>query len=312
MSGVLHRPDKYSRLWIRQSTFRSANLLSIPHSVPSPSGRGLGGLRSDEGLLTFSLPSSSLNFPCPPTPVSVITLYMIRQVRFDKKQRVVDELVRRIESGLMEDGFLLPGEHQLAQEFNVSRGTLREALAELKRRKYIATQSGVGSIVTFDGVVLDQRSGWAQALADTGALINTEVLRLEAVTRTDLSAVFGSDQFILLERRRRSNDGTLVSLERSLMPANGGLESLPRVGLIDNSLTITLAAYGYIGERGDQWLGAEPLNAEDAELLGRPPGTVFLKALRTTYDRQNRFMEQVESLLDPVHFRLHLQFGESK
>ena len=159
----------------------------------------------------------------------------------------------------------------MAQEFKVSRGTLREALAELKRRNYIATQSGVGSIVTFDGVVLDQRNGWAQALADSGALVNTEVLRLEAVTRPDLLSRFGTDQFITLDRRRRSNDGTLVSLERSLMPATGGLESLPRVGLIDNSLTITLAAYGYIGERGDQWIGAEPLNAEDAELLG-PPG----------------------------------------
>jgi GntR family transcriptional regulator len=240
---------------------------------------------------------------------------MIRQVRFDKKQRVVDELIRRIESGLMEDGFLLPGEHQLAQEFKVSRGTLREALAELKRRNYIATQSGVGSIVTFDGVVLDQHSGWAQALADSGALVNTEVLRLEAVDRPDLLSRFGTEKFITLDRRRRTNDGTVVSLERSLMPATGGLESLPRVGLIDNSLTITLAAYGYIGDRGDrgdQWIGAEPLNVEDAELLGRPVGTVFLKALRTTYDRQNRLMEQVESLLDPVHFRLHLQFGTSE
>jgi len=44
-------------------------------------------------------------------------------------------------------------------------------------------------------------------------------------------------------------------------------------------------------------------------LLGRPVGTVFLKALRTTYDRRERFMEYVESLLDPLHFRLHLQFG---
>ncbi|MGE7960101.1 GntR family transcriptional regulator [Pseudomonas sp. NPDC089530] len=237
---------------------------------------------------------------------------MIKHVRFDKKKRVVDELIRRIESGLMEDGFLLPGEHQLAEEFSVSRGTLREALAELKRRNYIATQSGVGSIVTYDGVVLDQQSGWAQALADTGALINTEVLRLEAVQRPDLLSRFGTDQFIALDRRRRSTDGTVVSLERSLMPATGGLESLPRVGLIDDSLTITLAAYGYIGERGDQWIGAEPLNEEQAQLLGRPAGTVFLKALRTTYDRRGRFMEQVESFLDPVHFRLHLQFGAQK
>ncbi|RON74233.1 GntR family transcriptional regulator [Pseudomonas chlororaphis] len=237
---------------------------------------------------------------------------MIRHVRFDKKKRVVDELIRRIESGLMEDGFLLPGEHQLAQEFSVSRGTLREALAELKRRNYIATQSGVGSIVTYDGVVLDQQSGWAQALADTGALINTELLRLEAVQRPDLLSRFGTDQFIALDRRRRSTDGTVVSLERSLMPATGGLESLPQVGLIDDSLTITLAAYGYIGERGDQWIGAEPLNEEQAHLLGRPVGSVFLKALRTTYDRRGRFMEQVESFLDPVHFRLHLQFGAQK
>ena len=237
---------------------------------------------------------------------------MIRHVRFDKKKRVVDELIRRIEGGMMADGFLLPGEHQLAEEFGVSRGTLREALAELKRRNYIATQSGVGSIVTFDGMVLYQASGWAQALADTGALITTDVLRLEAVTRSDLLNRFGSDQFIALDRRRRTTDGTAVSLERSLMPASGSLESLPRVGLIDNSLTITLAAYGYVGADGDQWIGAEPLSDEDAELLGRPVGTVFLKASRTTFDRRGRFMEYVESVLDPVHFRLHLQFGTAK
>ncbi|WP_460134664.1 GntR family transcriptional regulator [Pseudomonas sp. S1_E04] len=237
---------------------------------------------------------------------------MIKHVRFDKKKRVVDELIRRIEGGLIADGFLLPGEHQLAEEFAVSRGTLREALAELKRRNYIATQSGVGSIVTFDGIVLDQNSGWAQALADTGALVTTDILRLEAATRADLFSRFGTDQFIALDRRRRTTDGTAVSLERSLMPASGGLESLPRVGLIDDSLTITLAAYGYIGAEGDQWIGAEPLSDEDAELLGRPAGSVFLKASRTTYDRRGRFMEYVESLLDPLHFRLHLQFGSSK
>ena len=93
------------------------------------------------------------------------------------------------------------------------------------------------------------------------------------------------------------------------MPATGGLEGLPRVGLIDDSLTITLAAYGFVGDRGDQWIGAEPLNEQDALLLGRPAGTVFLKALRTTYDRHGRFMEMVESWLDPVHFRMYHAFG---
>ncbi|MDC6494111.1 GntR family transcriptional regulator, partial [Pseudomonas syringae] len=65
---------------------------------------------------------------------------MTRQVRFDKKTQVINELIRRIESGQMSSGALLPGENLLAQEFNVSRGTLREALSELKRRNFIATQ----------------------------------------------------------------------------------------------------------------------------------------------------------------------------
>ncbi|MFS2157994.1 GntR family transcriptional regulator [Pseudomonas sp. Pseusp122] len=234
---------------------------------------------------------------------------MIRHVRFDKKQRVVDELARRIETGQLESGNLLPGEHQLAQEFDVSRGTLREALSELKRRNYIATQSGVGSIVTYDGISLDQRSGWAQALADSGARISTEILRLVAVERPDMASRFGTTQFIALDRRRTAADGVVVSLERALIPATNGLEALPVNGLIDDSLTITLAAHGFIGDRGDQWIGAEPLNTDDALLLGREPGSVFLKALRTTYDRQERFMEHVESLLDPLHFRMHLAFG---
>lgn len=234
---------------------------------------------------------------------------MIRQARSNKKQRVVDELVHRIESGLLADGLPLPEEDQLAQELGVSRSTLRHALTELERRRYIAMQTGGGSVVTYDGMTLDQNNGWTQALADTGARIHTELLRFEAIERPELLHQFGVSHFIALDRRRRRADGTAVSLERSLMPATHGLESLPRVGLIDNSLTITLAAYGFVGERGDQWIGAEPLSEEEALLLGRAPGTVFLKALRTTYDRQGRFMEQVESWLDPLHFRMQQSFG---
>jgi len=234
---------------------------------------------------------------------------MIKQVRFNKKQRVVDELVHRIESGLLADGHLLPGEDQLAQELRVSQSTLRAALAELERRNYIAKRTEGGAIVTYDGITLDQKNGWTQALASTGARIHTELLKLQCIERPDLLHQFGLSQFVILERRRRRDDGTAISLERSLMPATGGLEGLPRVGLIDDSLTITLAAYGFVGDHGDQWIGAEPLNEQDALLLGRPAGTVFLKALRTTFDRHGRFMEMVESWLDPVHFRMYNSFG---
>lgn len=237
---------------------------------------------------------------------------MIKPTRSDKKQNVISELVHRIKSGQLVDGHPLPGEEQLSQEFQVSTSTLREALAELERRRFIAMQSEGGAIVTYDGFSLDQSNGWTQALADTGARIYTEVLRLETVERPELALQFGMSRFVILERRRRQEDGIAISLERSLMPATGGLEGLPRVGLIDNSLTITLAAYGFVADRGDQWIGAHPLNKQDASLLERIPGTVFIKALRTTFDRHNRFMEQVESWLDPQHFRMYQSYGARK
>lgn len=234
---------------------------------------------------------------------------MTRQVRFDKKSRVVQALAERIERGVLGSGERLPGEHELAAEFDVSRGTLREALSELKRRNYIATQTGVGSIVTYDGVPLHQGAGWARALAAGATRVETELLGISAVQRPQFAALYGRTQFVLVERRRRAADGSVVSLERALVPAIDGLEQLPEQGLMDGSLTVTLAAHGFEGARGKQWIGAEPLGEDTAGPLQRPAGTVFLKAVRETYDTRGRFMEQVESWLDPAHFQLHLRFG---
>lgn len=234
---------------------------------------------------------------------------MSEQVRFDKKFRVVQALAERIQRGELGAGERLPGEHELAAEFDVSRGTLREALSELKRRNYIATQTGVGSIVTYDGVPLDQKGGWARALAAGAVQMSTELLDISRVQRKELALIAGTDQFVLVERRRRAADGSVVSLERSLIPAVDGLEQLPLIGLKDGSLTASLAAHGYEGRYGKQWIGAEPLDSGAAERLQRPLATMFLKVVRETFDTRGRFMEQVESLLDPAHFQMHLNFG---
>ncbi|MBT2539107.1 hypothetical protein J7I79_23950 [Arthrobacter sp. ISL-69] len=42
----------------------------------------------------------------------------------------------------------------------MSRGTIRQALGELQRRRLISIRSGIGSFVTFDGHALDRRLGW--------------------------------------------------------------------------------------------------------------------------------------------------------
>ena len=174
--------------------------------------------------------------------------------RSSKHQRIARVLAREIHSGALEPGSRLPGEHALTQRFAVSRTTVRQALDELSKQGLISTHAGVGSFVAFDGGLLDNSLGWTRALADQGARITTEVLRLEAVRDARLAGELGLD--------------------------------------------------------GDEWASVKPLAAEEATLLRRPEGEVWLNTRRVSRGADGRIVEHVASLLDPGRFQLHLGFGE--
>jgi GntR family transcriptional regulator len=231
------------------------------------------------------------------------------QPRFGKRERLIDEIVSRIFSGLLGHGDQLPGEHQLAQEFGVSRGTVRGALTELQRRGLITTESGIGSFVTYDGVDLDDRHGWARALARSGLRIDTEVLSISRVSDAGMLARFGLHEVVAVHRRRRDADGRPVSLERALVPPLGSLAELHITGLRNDSLSASLAAAGLSASHGEQDIDLRPLTTPDAELLGRVPGEQFLHSIRTTLTAAEGLVEHVVSRLDPAHFRFHVAFG---
>lgn len=218
------------------------------------------------------------------------------------------ELERQIHSGRLCRGEQLPGENELAQRYRVSRGTVRGALSELQRRELIATQTGVGSFVTFDGMQLEQSVGWAKALAESGFTVTTEMLGIERVSAPELSERFGIDDFISVRRRRRDSAKHPVSYEVSLVPAVGSLADLPERGLRDDSLTATLAAAGLRAAAGEQWIGTQALTGVTAALLERGVGELFLQATRTSTDARGALVEHVVSLLDPARFRFHLTF----
>ncbi|MCR3718744.1 MULTISPECIES: GntR family transcriptional regulator [Prauserella salsuginis group] len=232
-----------------------------------------------------------------------------RPTRFSKRDRLVHELSRQIHTGVLTRGQQLPAEHELAERFEVSRGTVRSALSELQRRELIATQTGVGSFVTFDGVELDQTIGWATALSRSGFDIRAELLDIEKAADPELTARFGVAEFIAVRRLRRDRAAGPVSYEVALVPKTGELANLPRRGLVDDSLTATLAAAGLHPARGEQWIGTESLTAHTAELLERREGELFLRATRTSTDSAGGLVEHVISLLDPARFQFHLTFG---
>jgi len=62
-------------------------------------------------------------------------------------QRVVDTLVESISSGRYSIGTRLPGERELAEEFSVSRPTIREAMIVLEIRGLVEARHGSGLYV---------------------------------------------------------------------------------------------------------------------------------------------------------------------
>lgn len=61
--------------------------------------------------------------------------------------RVADDLAGRITSGELAPGTRLPRETDLATEYEVSYGTVRRAMRELRARGLVVTQWGEGNIV---------------------------------------------------------------------------------------------------------------------------------------------------------------------
>jgi GntR family transcriptional regulator len=227
-----------------------------------------------------------------------------------KHERVAAELEKEIRSGRVPRGARLPGEVALARRFGVSRNTVRAALAELNQAGLIATRTGKGSFVLFDGRPLDARPGWARAQVAHGVETRVRVLGITATREDELAARLGlgSPELIAVERVREIAPGSAISYERSCVPAVEGLDDLPARGLEGGSLADALTRAGLHVDHGEQKLFGRRIGDHEAALLRREPGEWFLGLERTSWTAGGRFVEHARSLLDPGHFQLCLDF----
>ncbi|HEY3509766.1 MULTISPECIES: GntR family transcriptional regulator [Kribbella] len=228
-----------------------------------------------------------------------------------KHERVARVLAREIKSGVVQPGTQLPGEVELARRFAVSRNTVRAALAVLAEDELIATRTGKGSYVLFDGRPLDGRLGWTHALSEQGVETRMRTVRIELEEDPELAArlELASASFVVIERVRQLTDGTAISLERSHVPAVDALRDLPERGLDNGSISVTLNRAGLYLDHCEQRLRGRPLTPVEAGHLDRPEGTWFLHTTRTSWTATDQVAEYADELLDPTHYELNLTYN---
>ncbi|MCE7985734.1 MAG: GntR family transcriptional regulator [Caldilinea sp. CFX5] len=140
-------------------------------------------------------------------------------------EQIKAHLKQRILNAEFEDG-RIPPEMELANELNVSRSTIRDALSRLETEGVIFRKQGAGTFVNTTGlqvkVRLDEIWGYEAMLKAHGYDPSAEVVRVETQTPTasmiselNLSA---ADEVVLVEKRFFANDEPVI-LTCNYLPA---------------------------------------------------------------------------------------------
>lgn len=208
----------------------------------------------------------------------------------------------RIRSGQWAPGTRLPPERDLCRELQVSRATLRQALAELEDRGLISRHQGSGTFVTRARMQTPLSGTFSirEALAARGSTVVTQVVHVGPVDAsrqlaTELRCMPG-DALLHLERLRLVGGEPMV-LESSYLP----LELFPGLGSADftrrSLYDILRQDFGRSVNEAQETIEPVILTPHESTLLGVAWHAPAVLTHRITTDTSGRVVEVGQALL---------------
>jgi len=198
-------------------------------------------------------------------------------------------------AGELAPGSPLPSEAQLSARFEVSRGTIRHALAALRGEGLIVGGRGRVPVVRRPGLAqsFDQLvsfSMWARQLGRTPSAQTLELARRPADPESADQLGLEPGTPVFQYKRLRLLDGETVMIERTTM-----IESIGRL-LLDcdldaGSVYAQLGARGVVFSEANQTIAAIAAAADDAALLSIPRRSPLLEVRRRALDPDGLALE---------------------
>lgn len=200
-----------------------------------------------------------------------------RTVREPLWRSVSEDLLRRISEGAFPVDF--PGEHALAEHYNVSRGTIRAALRPLRESGHVTSRRGRRPRVLAAGsTTYGPVYSFLATIREAGMNHCSIVLEQGVVSDAEVAGLLGADAGAPLFRlsRVRYADGVAVALDIVWLPARD-VSALLEVDFADVALYSELARLcGITLDGGHEQLTAVRADAEQARLLNCDPGSALL------------------------------------
>jgi GntR family transcriptional regulator len=222
-------------------------------------------------------------------------------------------ILEPIHNGQLQPGARAPSEREIAEILGISRMTARAAITNLVQSGYLYSVPGKGTFVSNPKLPqsLADLSSFTEDMEQRGLRPGARLLALDLTRNAPLEAreLLGTphDDELVRVARLRLADGEPMCMESSYLSKARCLWVLGE-DLENGSLYRMLEARGLHLQVADERLEATSLAAEQAELLGVPPGSPGLQMTRITYTDGAQPIEYVRSLYrgDRYEFRTRL------
>lgn len=221
-----------------------------------------------------------------------------------KHVHIANHLRRAIESNEYPVGTEIPSEASLVTAFDVSRGTIRQALATLRSEGLIQTTRGRRPVVS--SRPLEQSiddffsfSSWVLAEGRTPGQRTIEVARRRRTdAETDSPIGFPSSDFVVHIVRLRLIDDVPAMIERSTFHDSIG-QALMQFDPDSGSIFEYLITNGAELDEGTHVIDATAADPLDAELLDVAVGSPILRVRRITTSSVGKVLEYSEDRYRP-------------
>jgi GntR family transcriptional regulator len=225
---------------------------------------------------------------------------MRRRPEVPKWAQIEDALAARISCGDLRVGDRLPAERDLCDQWDVSRGTIRQALDALAARGLIERGVGRGTFVAAGKVEvrLHDIAGFTEQMARAGVTAHARVLRAGVRPATDQVAEalgLAPEAAVVRIERLRLAGRLPLTLEDTWVPSARfpGIEELDLRGSI---YALMRDLYDHAPVRLREALEPVVAQRHSADVLGVAAGSALMLVERTAFDADDVAVEFAHDL----------------
>lgn len=223
-------------------------------------------------------------------------------------KQVKEDIGKKINEGTYKSGDRIPAERVLADQYGISRMTLRQALNELEREGLLHREKGRGTFVSAPDLYQENLMSFTKTLINRHMTPSTRIIEVSKVLHLrHVSQMMGihADEPYYKIKRVRCGDDIPIALETVYLPIMYA-KDIDSHDLTESLYGILEQHYGYEMVRSGCEIEAVLANRIQSELLATRRNTALLKISGITYCQGEQMLFYEESYYRSDLYKYHV------